>query len=60
MKLFYKTNKYSEYSITSSADKSWKKIQIWILRKCGIKMLLKDLSPSKVQTVVTNFYLKSF
>ena len=50
MKLFYKTNRYQKYSITVSAVESWNKIQ-----KSKI-MLLKDLSPNNIKTVVTNFY----
>ena len=53
-KLFYKTNKYGKYSITVSAVESWNKIQ-----KQLKNMLLKDLSPNKIKTVVSNFYLKS-
>ena len=54
MKLFYKTHRYGKYSITISAVESWDKIQ-----KELKNMLLKDLSPNKIKTVVTNFYLKS-
>ena len=54
MKLFYKTNRYGKYSITVSAVESWNKIQ-----KQLKNMLLKNLSPYKIKTVVTNFYLKS-
>ena len=54
MKLFYKTNRYGKYSITVSAVESWNKIQ-----KQLKNMLLKDLSPNKIKTVVSNFYLKS-
>ena len=55
MKLFYKTNKYEKYLITISAIESWNKIQ-----KQLKNMLLKDLSPNKIKTVVTNFYFKSY
>ena len=55
MKLFYKTNRYGKYSITVSAAESWNKIQ-----KQLKNMLLKNLSPYKIKTVVTNFYLKSY
>ena len=55
MKLFYKTNRYGKYSITVSAIELWDKIQ-----KQLKNMLLKNLSPCKIQTVVTNFYLKSY
>ena len=49
-----KTNRYGEYSITVSAIESWNKIQ-----KQLKNMLLKDLSPNKIKTVVSNFYCKS-
>ena len=55
IKLFYKTNRYGKYSITVSAVESWNKIQ-----KQLKNMLLKDLSPNKIKTVVSNFYLKSY
>ena len=55
MKLFYKTNRYGKYSITGSAVESWHKIQ-----KQLKNMLLKNLSPNKIKTVVTNLYLKSY
>ena len=55
MKLFYKTNRYGKYSITVSAVESWNKIQ-----KQLKSILLKDLSPNKIKTVVTNFYFKSY
>ena len=54
-KLFYKTNGYGKYSITVSAVESWNKIQ-----KQLKDMLLKDLSPWKIKTIVSNFYLKSY
>ena len=54
IKLFYKTNRYGKYAITISAAESWSKIQ-----KQLKSTLLKDLSPNKVKTVVSNFYLKS-
>ena len=54
-KLFYKTNKYGKYSITVSAVESWDKIQ-----KQLKDMLLKDLTPKKIKTTVSNFYLKSY
>ena len=54
MKLSYETNRYGKYSITVSAVVSWNKIQKQIKN-----MLLKDLSPNKTKTVVTNFYFKS-
>ena len=55
MKLFYKTDRYGEYSITASAVESWSKIQ-----KQLKSILLKDLSPNEIKTVVTNFYRKSY
>ena len=54
-KLFYKTNRYGKYSITVSAVESWNKIQ-----KQLKDMLLKDLSPRKIKTIVSNFYFKSY
>ena len=54
-KLFYKTNRYGKYSLTVSTVESWNKI-----RKQLKYMLLKDLSPRKIKTIVSNFYLKSY
>ena len=54
-KLFYKTNKYGKYLITVSAVESWNKIQ-----KQLKDMLLKDLTPKKIKTTVSNFCLKSY
>ena len=54
MKLFYKTDRYGKYSITVNAIESWNKIQ-----KQLKNMLLKNLSPYKIKTIVSNFYLKS-
>ena len=54
MKLFYKTNRYGKYSVTVSAVELWNKIQ-----KQLKSTLLKDLSPNKIEKVVTNFYFKS-
>ena len=54
-KLFYKTNRYGKYSITASAVELLNKIQ-----KQLKNILLKDLSPNKIKTVVSNFYLKSY
>ena len=54
-KLFYKTNKHGKYSITVNAVESWNKIQ-----KQLKDMLLKELSPKKIKTIVSNFYLKSY
>ena len=56
MKLYYKTNRCGKYSITDvSAAELWNKIQ-----KQLKNMLLKKLSPYKIKTVITNFYLKSY
>ena len=55
MKHFYKTNRYGKYSITISAVELWNKIQKQLKH-----MLLKNLSPYKIKTVATNFYLKSY
>ena len=54
-KLFYKTNRYGKYSITVSAVESWNKIQ-----KQLKDVLLKDLSPRKIKTIVSNFYFQSY
>ena len=54
-KLFYKTNRYGKYSVTVSAVESWNKIQ-----KQLKDMLLKNLSPRKSKTIVSNFFLKSY
>ena len=54
MKLFYKTNRYGKYSVTVSGVELWNKIQ-----KQLKSTLLKDLSPNKIEKVVTNFYFKS-
>ena len=51
-KLFYKANRYGKYSITVNAVESWNKQLKY--------MLLKDLSPRKIKTIVSNFYLKSY
>ena len=48
-KLFYNTNRYGKYSITVSAVESWNKIQ-----KQLKDMLLKDLSPRKIKTIILN------
>ena len=55
IKLFYKTNRYGKYSVTVSAVESWNKIQ-----KQLKNILLKDLFPNKMKTVISNFYLKSY
>ena len=49
-----KTNKYGKYSKTISAAESWNKMQ-----KQLKDMLLKDLSPNKIKTIASDFYLKS-
>ena len=54
-KLFYKTNRNGKYSITVSTIGSWSKIQ-----KQLKDMLLKDLSPRKIKTIISNFDLKSY
>ena len=55
MKLFYKTKRYGKYSITVSAVESWNKIQ-----KQLKDLLLRDLSPNKIKTIVSDLYLKSY
>ena len=54
-KLFYETNIYGKYSITVSVVESWNKI----LKQLK-DILFKDLSPRKIKTIVSNFYLKSY
>ena len=54
-KIFYKTNKYEKFSITVSAGELRNKIQ-----KQLKSILLKDLSPNKTKTIVSNFYFKSY
>ena len=54
-KLFYKTNRYGKYSVTVRAVETWSKMQ-----KQLKDMLLKDLSPTKIKTIVSNFYLQSY
>ena len=49
-KLFYKANRYGKYSVTVSAVELWN----------NLKILLTDLSPNKIKTAVSNFYLKSY
>ena len=46
---------YGKYSITASAVESWNRIQ-----KQLKDILLKDLSPNKIKTIVSDFYLKSY
>ena len=55
LNFFCKTNRYGKYSITVNAVESWNQIQQQLKN-----MLLKDLSPNKIKTVVTNFYFKSY
>ena len=52
IKLFYKTKRYGKYSITVSAVESWNKIEKQLKDE-----LLKHLSPSKIKTIVSDFYL---
>ena len=54
IKLFYKTKRYGKYSITVSAVEPWTKFQ-----KQLKDVLLKQLSPNKIKTIVSDFYLKS-
>ena len=54
-KLFYKTNRYGKYSITVRAVELWNKIQ-----KQLKDVPLKDLTPKKIKTFVSNYYLKSY
>ena len=51
-KVLYKANRHGKYSITVSAAESWNKIQ-----KQLKDMLPKNLSPRKIKTIVSNFYL---
>ena len=55
IKLFYKTKRYGKYSITVNAVESWNKIQ-----KQLKDLLLRDLSPNKIKTIVSDLYLKSY
>ena len=54
IKLFYKTKRYDKYSITVSAVELWNKIQ-----KQLKDLLLRDLSPNKIKTIVSDLYLHS-
>ena len=54
-KLFYKTNRYGKFSITVSTIDLWNKIE-----KQLKDMLLKGLTPKKIKTIVSKFYLKSY
>ena len=55
IKRFYKTKRYGKYSITVSVVESWNKIQ-----KQLKDLLLCDLSPNKIKTIVSDLYLKSY
>ena len=55
MKRFYETYRFGKYSITVSAVELWNKIQ-----KQLKDMLLRDLSPNKIKTIVSDFYLNSY
>ena len=55
IKLFYKTKRYGNYSITVSAVEPWNKIQ-----KQLQDLLLRDLSPNKIKIIVSDLYLKSY
>ena len=55
IKRFYKTKRYGKYSITVSVVESWNKIQ-----KQLKDLLLGDLSPNKIKTIVSDLYLKSY
>ena len=55
IKLLYKTKRYGKYSVTVSAVESWNKI----LKQLKDK-LLKDLSPQKIKTIVSDSYLNSY
>ena len=49
-----KANKFKSVKTVKSVVELWNKIQ-----KLLKNMLLKDLSPNKIEIVVSNFYLKS-
>ena len=55
IKIFYKTERYGKYSITISAVESWNKIQ-----KQLKDLLLRNISPNKIKTIVSDLYLKSY
>ena len=55
LKSFNRTNRYGKYSIIASAADLWNKIH-----KQLKNTLMKDISPSNIKTVVSNFYLKSY
>ena len=48
-------NRYRKHSIPVSTVKSWNQIQ-----KQLTDILLKDLCPRKIRTLVSNFYRKSY
>ena len=52
-KRFYKTKRYGKHSITVSEVGSWNKIQNQLK-----DVLLKQLTPNKIKTIVIGFYLK--
>ena len=52
IKRFYKTKRYGKFSITVSAVETWNKIQ-----KQLKDLLLRDLSPNKIKTNVSDLYL---
>ena len=56
IKRFHKTKRYRKYSITVSAVESWSNKILKQLKD----MLLKDLSPNKIKTIVIDFYLISY
>ena len=49
---YFVKHRYGKYSITENPVELWNKIQ-----KQLKDMLLKDLSPRKMKTIVSNFYL---
>ena len=55
IKRFYKTKRYGKYSIIVRSVESWNKTQ-----KQLKELLLRDLSPTKIKTVVSDLYLKSY
>ena len=55
LRLFHETNRYEKYSLSVSVVELKNKIQ-----KQLKNTLLKDLSPNKIKTIISNFYLKSY
>ena len=53
IKRFCKTKRFGKYSISVSVE-PWNKIQ-----KQSKDMILRDLSPNKIERIVSDFYLKS-